>query len=216
MDNVGRWVEFRAPNSDSPARKGRVQKMTIEDQDPVFLIEAQDGSLVCVGGGAYDETNGYAAVRFIDPPADEPPTSRLARVIALFEEEDIRIERMLHIPLAFSDTSSPSDELMELLKYEDPEDWPPELSRVLEDFKDDGADLDEMCEALVDAALVGFVVQLATPIRKCLQKPADCFSCSWGYYTTKWFFVPEMDALEATAKAWIAGLFAKWRAEVTS
>jgi hypothetical protein len=134
--------------------------------------------------------------------------STMNQLIGFCHENEIRVENIIPIPLAFSHSLTASDDLRELLKYEEPDQLPPELVAALGNAIDD--DLDEMCEALLDANLHGFVVKLATPIRTFHSD--DHASLSWGYYTTKWFFVLRIEDLAAPAEVWLDDRTAFWRA----
>jgi hypothetical protein len=137
--------------------------------------------------------------------------SQLNEIIGLFQEETIRINKIIHIPLAFANCDAPSDDLEELLEFANTEDWPPELAAALKDTQD--ASVEEMLEAIADANLRGFLVDLNTPVRTYHGGPYDGSSFSWGHYASKWFFVPSLEEIAEPADVWLKECEAKWRAE---
>jgi hypothetical protein len=136
--------------------------------------------------------------------------SKMNQLIGLFQAESIRIEKIIHIPLAFSDSFAAADDLKQLLGFDDPEDWPAELSAALKGCDHD--DVEGMLEVLMDANFRGFLVHLNAARRTYHGGPNDGHSFSWGSYSTQWFFVPSIEALAEPTKAWLEERIKVWRA----
>jgi hypothetical protein len=114
-------------------------------------------------------------------------------------EHTIRIENLIYLAGALTTDSLPP--VLNDLIEEDPdrvsETFPEMPSSILED--EDSA-VESVREWLVDNQLLGFMVQVATPVMTPLS--ADAWRYSWGYYRTQWIYAETLAEALSKATRW--------------
>ena len=116
--------------------------------------------------------------------------------LGYFHNNNIRIEKVVWLAAI---TSSPRDPLDDMIDDE-------QVLELVGFDPNEEVDAEELVQKAVDEKKLGFLIQVARPVRKYEKgRGQDSFKSSWGYYGTKWFYVDslEIDLVKAAVNPWL-------------
>lgn len=116
-------------------------------------------------------------------------------------EATLRFERCIPLFGALNDGECIGDDLKEFADDLDPE----AATRLFPDFVkrlDDPTefDSDDLLEYLMERRVLGYLVQVATPVME--QHGSQSSTFSWGYYNTRWLYAEDLAGIVDQAEAW--------------
>lgn len=120
-----------------------------------------------------------------------------------FLQAEARLERVIYIAGALGAEQAPSDEITEFLEEVSKSDvarlfgsLPSSVAEAL-----DRGDIDGLCEWLVQQQLLGFLVQVSTPV---MAKHGDGSIFDWGHYRRHWVYQYTFEAALEAGFSWVA------------
>lgn len=120
-----------------------------------------------------------------------------------FIQAEARLERVIYIAGALGAQEAPSDEITEFLEEVSKTDvarlfgsLPGSVAEAL-----DRNDIEGLCEWLVQQQLLGFLVQVSTPV---MAKHGDGSIFDWGYHRRHWVYAYDFEAALISGFAWVA------------
>ena len=114
-------------------------------------------------------------------------------------DASVRAEEIIHLPTMAWDEEALADCFKDAI-----DDDPGQILKVVGlDHIDEDEELYEICEALRDERKAGWLVKFATPVPTAFHESGG-YSFSWGYYTSKWMYGDDYEALCREALQWQA------------